>query len=118
MSKVTTGLLGGATDFIKSDTDNTVLLGNAHIDNLLHMVVALGAEVWTGQQRVKIIETLLSKHGKVTTEMIEQYQPTDEELEKWATERKAMVDRVYKVMARNTAAARPFGSEEPNIGKR
>ena len=112
------GRLGAETDFIKHDSENMVLLGNAHIDNLMHMVVALGAEVWTGQQRVKIMETLLTRHGTVTTEMIEQYEPTDEELEKWAAERKAMVDRVYSVMAQNTGEARAFGSDEPNLDKK
>lgn len=109
--------LGAETDFIKHDSDNMVLLGHPHIDNLMHMVIALGAEMWTGQQRVKIMEKLLTEHGKVTTDMIEQYQPTKEEEEMWAAERKAMVDRVYSVMAKNTGAARPFGSPEPNIDK-
>lgn len=109
--------LGAETDFIKHDSDNMVLLGHPHIDNLIHMVIALGGEMWTGQQRVKIMETLLTKHGKVTTEMIEQYEPTEEEKATWAAERKAMVDRVYSVMARNTNAARDFGSPEPNIDK-
>ena len=118
MATDNTGRLGAETDFIPHDADNMVLLGNAHIDNLMHMVVALGAEVWTGQQRVKIMETLLTKHGNVTTEMIEQYEPTEEELETWAAERRAMVDRVYRVMARNNENARAFGSTEPNIDKR
>jgi hypothetical protein len=118
MATETTKRLGAETGFIKHDADNMVLMGNAHIDNLLHMVIALGAEVWTGQQRVKIMETLLTKHGKVTTEMIETYVPTEQETAAWAAERKAMVDRIYSVMARNTAAARPFGSTEPNIDKR
>ena len=112
------GRLGAETDFVKHDSDNMVLLGNAHIDNLMHMVVALGAEMWSGQQRVKIMETLLTKHGTVTTEMIEQYKPTEEEQAAWDAERKAMVDRVYSVMARNTTDALGFGSTEPNISKR
>jgi hypothetical protein len=118
MVKDASGLRGAETDFVKHDSDNMVLLGNAHIDNLMHMVVALGAEVWTGQQRVKIIEKLLTTHGNVTTEMIEQYQPTEEETEGWAAERKAMVDRVYSVMAQNNEDAGAFGSQDPNIDKR
>jgi hypothetical protein len=118
MATDNTGRLGAETDFIKHDADNMVLLGNAHIDNLMHMVVALGAEVWTGQQRVKIMEKLLTTHGTVTTEMIEQYEPTEEDLAAWEAERKAMVDRVYSVMARNDSGARAFGSPEPNINGR
>lgn len=118
MATENTGRLGAETDFIKHDSDNMVLLGNPHIDNLMHMIVALGAEVWTGQQRVKIIEKLLTTHGNVTTEMIEKYEPTEEETEAWALERKAMVDRVYSVMTQNTDEARPFGSPEPNLDRR
>ena len=118
MSTDNLGRLGAETDFIAHDAENMVLLWDANIDNLMHMVVALGAEVWTGQQRVKIMETLLTKHGKVTTEMIEKYEPTEEEIENWAAERRAMVDRVYSVMARNADDARAFGSKEPNIDKR
>lgn len=110
--------LGAEADFIKHDADNMVLLGNPHIDNLLSMVIALGAEVWTGQQRTKIMEKLLSTKGKVTTEMIEQYVPTEEDKAQWAAERKAMVDRVFSVMTRNTNTARAFGSTEPNIDRR
>jgi hypothetical protein len=110
--------LGAETDFIKHDADNMVLLGNPHIDNLMSMMIALGAEVWTGQQRVKVIEKLLSTKGKVTTAMIEQYVPTEDDVATWEAERKAMVDRVFSVMTRNTTAARAFGSPEPNIDKR
>lgn len=117
MAKDNDERLGAETDFIKHDSENMVMLGHPHLDNLLHIVIALGGEMWTGQQRVKIMEKLLTEHGKVTTEMIEQYQPTQEEQDAWAAERKAMVDRVYSVMAKNTGAARPFGSTEPNIDK-
>lgn len=107
--------LGAETDFIKHDADNMVLLGNPHIDNLLTIVVALGAEIWTGQQRARITETLLTKHGKVTTEMIEKYVPTEQEQATWDAERKQMVERIYSVLGRNTNAAHKFGSEDPNI---
>jgi hypothetical protein len=98
-----------ASDFIKGDTDVAVFLGNPHIDNLMSIVIALGAEVWADRQRAKIIEHLLSTKGKVTTEMIEQYVPTDEQRAAWAKERDAMAKRVYAVMARDTSKARPFG---------
>ena len=103
--------LGAETDYFKGDTDNMVMLGHPMLDSLMEMVIALGAEVWSGQQRVKIMEKLLSTQGKVTTEMIEQYVPTAEETAQWQSERKAMVDRVYAVMSRNTAAAAPFSSK-------
>ena len=106
--------LGAESDFIRGDSDNMVMLGHPMIDSLMQMVIALGAEVWSGQKRVKIIESLLATEGKVTPEMIEQYVPSEEEEAQWAAERKAMVDRVYSVMSRNTAAANPFSSPHIN----
>ncbi len=102
--------LGTHTDYIKGDFDNIVMLGNPMIDSLMQVVIALGAEIWSGQQRVKIIEKLLATEGKVTPEMIEQYQATEEEEEQWAAERKAMVDRVYRVLSLNTSSAAAFTS--------
>ena len=49
-----------------SDIDSAVFTGNAHIDNLMSVVIALGAEIWAGQQRTHIIESLLETKGKVT----------------------------------------------------
>ena len=106
--------LGAETDFFKGDTDNMVMLGHPMIDSLMKIVIALGAEMWSGQQRVKIIESLMAKEGKVTAEMVEQYVPSEEEEARWAAERKAMVERVYSVMSRNTAAANPFASPHIN----
>jgi hypothetical protein len=97
-----------ASDFIKGDTDNAVFLGNPHVDNLVSIVIAMGAEIWADRQRSRIIEHLLSTKGKVTTEMIEQYVPTDEQKTAWAAERDAMAKRMYGVMARDTSKARPF----------
>ena len=110
--------LGAETDFIKGDHTNMVMLGNPLLDSMLEVVIALGAEVWTGQQRVKIIEKLLSTKGKVTTEMIENYVPTPEETATWAAERKMMVDRVYAALSQNTSAARAFDSTHNNIDRR
>ena len=110
--------LGAETDFIKGDSDDVVLLGHPMLDSMMQMIIALGAEVWSGQQRARITEKLLATHGKVTTEMIEQYVPTPEDLAKWNAERKAMAHRVYSVMARNDAAAAPVDSPHPNIDRR
>ena len=100
-----------ASDFIKGDTDSAVILGNPHIDNLMTIVIAMGAEIWADRQRMRIVEHLLSTKGKVTTEMIEQYVPTNEQKAAWAAERDAMAKRVYSVMARDTSGAKPFGEE-------
>lgn len=100
-----------ASDFIKGDTDSAVFLGNPHIDNLMTVVIALGAEIWSDRQRLRIVEKLMEKKGKVTAEMVEQYLPSEEEKAAWQAEREQMVKRVYAVLSRDTSAARPFGEE-------
>ncbi len=100
-----------ASDYIKADTDNAVFLGNAHIDNLMTIVIAIGSEIWADRQRSRIMEHLLSTKGKVTTEMIEQFVPTDAQKTAWAAERDAMTKRVYSVLARDTSQGKPFGEE-------
>ncbi|MBL8643928.1 MAG: hypothetical protein JNK21_08335 [Rhodospirillaceae bacterium] len=98
-----------ASDFIKGDTDAAVFLGNPHIDNLMSIVIAIGAEIWADRQRSRIIEHLLDTKGKVTTKMIEQFVPSEEQKAAWAAERDTMTKRVYGVLARDTSAGRPFG---------
>ena len=70
-----------AAPFIPADTDAAIFLGNPHIDNLMSVVIALGAEIWADRQRMKVVERLLETQGKATTEMIEAYVPTDAEKE-------------------------------------
>ncbi|WP_446831851.1 hypothetical protein [Candidatus Foliamicus sp.] len=100
-----------AAPFIAADTDAAVFLGNPHIDNLMSVVLALGAEIWADRQRMRVAERLLETEGKVTSAMIEAYVPTDAEKEAWEAERVAMVERVYSVLSRDTSNARPFGEE-------
>ena len=83
MANKTNQRLGAESDFIKGDFDNMVMLGHPMIDSLMQIVIALGAEVWSGQKRVKIIEQLLATKGKVTPEMIEQYVPSEAEEAQW-----------------------------------
>lgn len=97
--------------FIPADTDSAIFLGNPHIDNLMSVVIALGAEIWAGRQRMKVIERLLETEGKATAAMIEAYVPTSAEKEAWEAERMEMVERVYSVLSRDTSNARPFGEE-------
>ena len=100
-----------AAPFIPADTDAAIFLGNPHIDNLMSVVIALGAEIWADRQRIKVIERLMETEGMATTEMVEAYVPTDAEKEAWEAERVEMVERVYSVLSRDTSSARPFGEE-------
>ena len=98
---------------IKSDTDSAVFLGNPHLDNLVSIVIALGAEIWEAKQRMLIMERLLETEGRVTEEMIEQYVASDEEVQLWEAKKAAMTERVYSVLARDTSSAKPFSSPFP-----
>jgi hypothetical protein len=100
-----------AAPFIPADTDSAVFLGNPHVDNLMTVVIALGSEIWADRQRMHVVERLLETEGKVTSDMIEAYVPSDAEKEAWEAERMAMVERVYSVLSRDTSNARPFGEE-------
>ena len=101
------------TAAIKAETDAAVFMDNPHIDNLITIVIALGAEIWESRQRMLIMERLLEKHGRVTEEMIEQYVASDEEFELWEAKKAEMTQRVYSVLARDTSKAEPFDSPFP-----
>lgn len=94
--------------YFETDAPKAVYLGNAHIDNLMQIVYALGTEVWIDRQRNRIVESLLAQKKEVTADAIEQYVPTDAERTAWQAEQDAMVHRVYSVLARDTTNTRPF----------
>ncbi|MCS6947014.1 MAG: hypothetical protein NZM12_05300 [Steroidobacteraceae bacterium] len=80
---------------------------NPAIDNLIAVTLELGAELWVVRERLRVLERLLSEHGRVTTEMIEQYRPSAEEQARARAERDAFVNRVYGAFARRTVKATP-----------
>jgi hypothetical protein len=80
---------------------------NPAIDNLIAVTLELGAEVWVLRERLRVMEQMLTQHGKVTTEMIEQHQPSDDELARSKAARDEFVNRVYAAFARETVKATP-----------
>ena len=38
-------------DFIESDVERAVFLGNPVLDNMMTSLIALGSEVWSGRRR-------------------------------------------------------------------
>lgn len=96
-----------AIDFLKSDTDKQVFLGSPHIDNIVSVTLALGAEVWATKQRQIVAEKLAEQGIAATTKAIETYKPSKAEEAEWEEERQALARRVYSVLARVTAA--PYG---------
>ena len=104
-----------AADYIETDAPSGVYLTDAHVDNLMQIVYALGTEIWVGRQRNNIVESLLEAKKPVTKEAIEQYIPTDEEKVAWQAEQDAMVHRVYSVLTRDTSGHRKYA--EPRFPK-
>ena len=87
------------TNVYKTEVDNVSFLGNPHIDNIATTLIAMGNEIWTNRRRLYVMESLMKDKG-VTTEMIEQYMPTEEEKTAWAAEREVMVERLWAHFAR------------------
>ena len=88
-----------ASDFIKSDIEEAVFLGNPILDNLLSTVMALSAELWADKRRNLVIQSLLSEKG-ITNEMIESYMPTDEEKAAWTAERDRYIESTLSPLMR------------------
>lgn len=90
-----TGKKTYAAPYIPSDIGRAVHLGNPHIDNLYEAVMALGANLWAAQRRLRIHEAVMAKHGKLTPELVEQYLPTKAEQDAWNDERNAMITQIF-----------------------
>ena len=100
MAKIKTDRPTYTSDFLKSDTDQAVFLGNPLFDNMMTSLIALGAEVWSTRRRVKVLESVLQDKG-VTPEMMEAYMPTDSENAEWEKERDAFIERTFGPLARS-----------------
>jgi hypothetical protein len=100
MSDTSKGQNSYATDFFKSDTDQSVLLKDLMTDNIVTAIINMGAEMWTTRRRLMTIEQLLTENGAVTTEMIEAYNPGPEVAAAWEQERDEFITRIYDVLAR------------------
>tara|TARA_B110000438_G_C15435275_1_gene488001 strand:+ start:248 stop:601 length:354 start_codon:yes stop_codon:yes gene_type:complete len=100
MAKLESSRKSYAADFIKSDTDQAVFLGNPLMDDMMTSIIALGAEVWANRRRTHIIELLFEKEGAVTSDMVEAYVPTAEEEAQFKKERDAFIQITYGHIAR------------------
>lgn len=88
-----------AADFIPSDVEKAVFLGNPILDNMMSSMIALGAEVWATQRRQKVLEVLLAEKG-VTKEMVEKYVPTPDQEVEWRKDRDRLIDLTYSPLLR------------------
>lgn len=106
-----------ATEYIKADYDRAYFHNDPMIDSLFTSLTALSANVWTIQQRLRITEILLEKHGSVTREMIEKYIPTDEEAKKFKDERDAFVAEIYDPFKESGDIAYASSFHPPSLNK-
>lgn len=105
---------GYAADFIKGDWATARFVDDQTVDNLLSVVVGLGAELWATRRRQMVVEAILAKNNLVSPQMIESYQPTEVERARWAAERDDTIERVYAVLQR---VSRPNGGVPPKTDK-
>lgn len=85
--------------FIPSGSDDISLFPDQVADNLMHVVIALGAEMWTMRRRMYVLEKVLEKTG-VSAADIEAYQPTPEETAAWTEERDIIINRTFGALTR------------------
>lgn len=97
--KLKTEREGYASDFIPSDVNRAVFLGNPVLDNMMASLIALGTEVWSSKRRMKVLEALLTEKG-ITKEMIEQYTPSKEQEIAWRNDRDRFIDMTYSPLLR------------------
>jgi hypothetical protein len=82
------------------DGKNPVYFDNPMIDALVSVTMELGAAQWVQQERLRIMEKLLTEKGVVTTEMIEKHVPTEAERQAAKKNRDAFIGRIYNAFSR------------------
>lgn len=98
--------------FIFADSDNISLFPHQTIDNMMHVMIALGAELWTTRRRMMTLEKVLEKVG-VSTDDVEQYLPDDETKAAWAEERDIFIKRTFGALERRGGA----NAKQPDMSK-
>jgi hypothetical protein len=92
--------------FVESGSENFGFLHDQVIDNLMHVVIDLGAEHWTLRRRMFILEKVLEQSGALTADAVERFQPTRSDLAAWEAERDIYIKRAFGALAR-TGPAKP-----------
>lgn len=99
MAKLKTTRPTYTADAIPSDITEAVYLGNPILDNLVSTVIAMGTEMWETKRRLKVVEAVLEEKG-VTSEMIEQFVPSEEQTAAWEADRDSFIDLAFGPLAR------------------
>jgi len=89
--------------FIAADADNISLFPEQVVDNMMHVLIDLGAEIWTIRRRMMILERVLEKAG-ISSEDVERYVPAAADKALWAKERDIFVARAFGAFSRTGGA--------------
>ena len=92
-----------AGDYVFADSDNISMFPDQIVDNLMHVVVALGAELWALRRRTMVLEKVLEKAG-VSTQDIENFVPSDDDKALWEQERNIFIKRTFSGLERRGGA--------------
>jgi len=96
--------LSPASDgFIAAGSDDISLFPEQVVDNIMHVLIDLGAEMWTLRRRMLVLERVLEK-ASVSSEDVERYVPTPEEKAAWAKERDVFIARAFGALTRKGGA--------------
>jgi hypothetical protein len=92
-----------AAPFIATDTDNISVLADQTTDNLVHVVMALGAELWAVKRRMMTLEKVLEAAG-IPADRVETFVPGHDDAQAWQVERDIFIRRVFSGLARTGGA--------------
>lgn len=111
MAKLKTTRPTYTADAIPSDITDAQYLGNPVLDNLVSTVIAMGTEMWATKRRLKVVEAVLEQKG-VTSDMIEQYEPTDEQVAAWEADRDRFIDNAFSPLTHTSSTHFATGFKE------
>jgi hypothetical protein len=95
---------------------NSVFLGNPILDNVVGSLIAMGTELWATKRRLKVIEAVMAEKG-ITSEMIEQFTPSDAQTAAWEADRDRFIDLAFGPLAnQNTTGIAEGFPKRPGSG--
>jgi hypothetical protein len=98
-----TGRRSATDGFIDADSDNISLFPQQVVDNMMHVLIDMGAELWAVRRRMAILERVLEKVG-VSSNDVEQYTPSAEDQRAWQQERDIFIRRAFGALTRKGGA--------------
>ncbi|MEP2736583.1 MAG: hypothetical protein ABJP34_09810 [Erythrobacter sp.] len=96
------------TDSLAYEVERAVFFDHPAMDALVTSFVAMGSEIWSAQRRIKVLESVLKNQG-ISLDLINEYQPTDEEATAWRAERDQFIRRVYGALEQTGKPQAKYG---------